>query len=509
MQKNQAKNSFILIISNSIVKGSNFAKQLLMAFLLGLSAEVDILLAAQVVPTLITALISAGAGEIIISRIKNEDELKDVLPFYLISLLCLTILFGVLYFAFLPIFSTLLGLDSSRSELFLILSIIYLLNLVPKVFVTGLRPTLYYMGEYKFYTISATFSEILTLLMILAATPSFGIVGFAFGTLVGSFINAFLYIYRSKINFNFLFLSDKFNAIKNDLRAMLKKASSVSLNTLLKNGAQIVERTLAVKFLSAGYLSALNYSKSISELPSSIFLDSIVTTTYIEQSKIYSKDKIEFNRYSLKMLMLFTNFSALLQILSIILAPFLLIIIYKRGRFDSAAVQETLTIYQILQLGFVTHLLFGFLIRSLFIFNEYKNILIFSTAKILLQVLLLGLFIDKIQHILPLAYIISEFLIVFLMLRIFAKHIYEKNLLLKIWIKIFVIIISGLPVIYFNWSNISYILTLNLMNLISIYILPLIMTLILLLYFLKENDLIDISKIKAKLSKFRLYNKKI
>ncbi|MBE2279092.1 MAG: hypothetical protein IAE91_01770 [Ignavibacteriaceae bacterium] len=276
MQKEQAKNSLLLIFSNGIVKSSNFAKQLLMAFLLGLSAEVDILLAAQVVPTLITALISAGAGEIIISRIKNELKLKDILPFYLMVLLSVTIVLGVLYFLFIPAFSSILELEKSKNEIFSFLSLIYLANLIPKVFVSGLRPTLYYLGEYKYYTLSATFSEIFILVTIVLLTPKIGIIGFAYGTLAGSTVNALLYIYRSNIKFSYLFIAEKFQEAKDDLIELIKKAFTVSLNTLLKNGAQLIERTLAVRNLTPGYLSAFNYSKSISELPSSILLDSIV-----------------------------------------------------------------------------------------------------------------------------------------------------------------------------------------------------------------------------------------
>lgn len=468
-----------------------------MAFLLGISAEVDILLATQVIPTLITALISAGAGEIIITRIKNEIELRDILPFYLLTLLIVTIFCGILYFAFLPLFSSIIELDSSRSELFLLLSLVYLINLIPKVFVSGLRPTLYYMGKYKFYTISATLSEMLTLVVILVLTPNFGISGFAYGTLTGSTVNAILYIYKSKIDFLYLFASDKLKIAKGNLFALLKKASTVSLNTLLKNGAQIFERTLAVKNLSAGYLSAFNYSKSISELPSSIFLDSIVTTTYIEQTKLNTKSKKEFKDYSLKMLTFFVNFSALLQFLSIMLAPFLLILIYKRGKFDASAVEETIIIYQILQLGFITHLLFGFLIRSLFIFNEYRNILFFSTIKVGLNVLILFVLINKLNHILPIAYIISEMLMVLLMLRIFAFHLNHKKVLFITISKIFLIAILGLPIIYFNISKISQISILNLSELLYIYLIPFVFSLYLLYYFLSKNEIIDISIIKS------------
>ena len=82
MQKDQVKNSGLLIVSNLFISLTNFLKQVIMAYFLGVSSQIDILLLAQIVPTILQAMIGGGAGEILVIKrnkvISNEGFFEAV-----------------------------------------------------------------------------------------------------------------------------------------------------------------------------------------------------------------------------------------------------------------------------------------------------------------------------------------------------------------------------------------------------------------------------------------------
>ena len=96
----------------------------------------------------------------------------------------------------------------------------------------------------------------------------------------------------------------------------------------------ILERTLCMRYLQPGFLSALNYSKSLTELPRMAFLSSVLTTSYIEQIKRKEDSQQEFLRYSNKIRNFLSEISSIMQLALMIFAPFIVVILFKRGAFD-------------------------------------------------------------------------------------------------------------------------------------------------------------------------------
>ena len=70
----QAKNAGLLFIGQTIIKIAHLAKQILLAFFLGVSSDIDLLLAAQIVPAILSSMIGGGAGEVLITSIRKRDE---------------------------------------------------------------------------------------------------------------------------------------------------------------------------------------------------------------------------------------------------------------------------------------------------------------------------------------------------------------------------------------------------------------------------------------------------
>ena len=57
-----------------------------------------------------------------------------------------------------------------------------------------------------------------------------------------------------------------------------------------------------------------------------------------------------------------------------IFAPFIVVILFKRGAFDDEAVLLTFTIFQILSVGFLPNLMTNFLSRTMYIESQYKTL---------------------------------------------------------------------------------------------------------------------------------------
>ena len=73
----QLKNSGILLFGQLFIKGSSFLKQLILAFYLGISAQVDLLLIAQIIPSILISILSGGAGEILVTTQQKNKTYNE------------------------------------------------------------------------------------------------------------------------------------------------------------------------------------------------------------------------------------------------------------------------------------------------------------------------------------------------------------------------------------------------------------------------------------------------
>ena len=104
----QIKYTGILLIAQFLLKSSNLLKQVLLAFFLGISAHVDLFIAAQIVPAIIASVIAGGAGEILVTKFKDKSSIsQEFIAIFVHSIVLLTIVLSVIYWFSLPIFSNL------------------------------------------------------------------------------------------------------------------------------------------------------------------------------------------------------------------------------------------------------------------------------------------------------------------------------------------------------------------------------------------------------------------
>ncbi|OFX23718.1 MAG: hypothetical protein A2041_09595 [Bacteroidetes bacterium GWA2_31_9b] len=387
-----------------------------MAYFLGVSSQIDILLLAQIVPTILQAMIGGGAGEILVIKrnkvISNEGFFEAV---YITICLGIIILLGILYLISLGWFIPFFNLNPETTSLFKTMSIIFIVNMIPGTFTSILRPHLYSKGLYGFFTYSSVISQIIGVGFIFATIKSLGIFSFAYGLLLTSFINAFWFSLKSEIPFQEIFYINGWKMEFNNLKIMLNRVFSLSLQTLFNQLGTFWERSLSVKYLSGGYLSSLNYAKTLSELPNVVLLSSVLTTSYMEQVKRHKKDNNSFSEYTVKTLKILLNVGFILQLLMLFFAPVLIIVIFRRGKFDNNAVQSTLIIFNILTVSFLPRMLLNFFSRTMYIVGEYKKLFWAVVFKFIIQLLIMVSFITLFYQAIPVAILAGNIFIAILL----------------------------------------------------------------------------------------------
>jgi len=471
MNIKQLKNSATLLFGQLLIKGSGFFQQLLMAFYLGISADIDLLIVAQIVPTIIGAMIAGGAGEILVTsqkKGKNYDE--HFLALYIFTIALFTAIIGLAYYLSLPLFNKLFSISEIQFEKFYWLSFIITLSKIPSALVSTLQPLLYAKNKYKYFVVTSLISEILGIIVILSLFNSIGIIAFAAGMLTTPIVNSILFINVHRIKIASVFYKSQWINHKEDLIEILKKTLSLSLQTLLNYLSTFWERTLSMKFLKPGFLSALNYSKTLTELPKMALLSSILTTTYIEQVHQKQKSETDYEKYTKRMESFLSNLAALFQFLSYVFAPIIIIILFKRGKFDTDAVIYTMSIYQVLIFGFAPGLMMNFFTRTMYIEGMLKELFWTILIKVALEIAIMSLLIKYTPLSIPIAIVAGRYFISFtLFYRLYHKRSSMFNLKNLLMINLF-LLISSTILFFFNLKIIPFIVTQNLGTLFLYYL---------------------------------------
>lgn len=497
MNLKQLKNSVTLLSGQLLIKGSGFIQQLLMAYYLGISADIDLLIVAQIVPTIIGAMIAGGAGEILVtSQKKGKKYDENFLALYIFSIALITAIIGFAYFLSLPLFSQLFSISEPKFSTFYWLSCIITLSKIPAALVSTLQPLLYSKNKYNYFVVSSLISEITGIIVILSLFNSIGILAFAVGMLTTPIVNSILFINVHHIKITAIFYKSQWVDHTADLTDILKKTFSLSLQTLLNYLSTFWERTLSMKYLKPGFLSALNYSKTLTELPKMALLSSILTTTYIEQVNQKHQSETDYERYTKRMETILSNLAALFQFLSYVYAPIIIILLFKRGKFDTDAVIYTMSIYQVLIFGFAPGLMMNFFTRTMYIEGMLKQLFWTIFIKVILEIGVMSSLISYTPLSIPIAIVAGRYFISFTLFgSLYRKRPTMFNLKNLITINM-ILLISSILLFYFNLIITPIIVSTGFGKIILYYLPITFLFSLMAYYFIKKKKLFESLKLK-------------
>lgn len=471
MRSSQLKQTGILFIGQLLIKISGFIKQLLLAFFLGISADVDLISIVQIIPTIIAGMIAGGAGEILVTQRSKDDYHNSVFTTYFISIVVgLTIAIGTVYALCLPFAADLFHIPTQKMALFQGMSLLIIASKVPSAFVSGLQHLLYAKGKYNFFVLSTLIAEIAGIITIVLLVDSQGILAFAYGMMITPTVNALLFVYAHQLKFGVLFLKKEWLSVKTEIFEIFRKIFSLSLQTLITHLSTFWERTLSLRYLPEGFLSALNYSKSVTELPRMAVLSSVLTTTYIEQTHQKAESEDAFKSYSNKMEMFLSEVAFMFQMGSILFGPLLIILIFKRGAFHSGDVIDTFELFQYLSIGFVPGLMMSFLSRTMYIEGLYKQLFNVTFIKFLLEVGIMTIGISYSMYAIPLALVVSKFfgsITLFSILELKKPGIFNRVAFVRLYA---VLLILSIGISFLNHYFIHTIVNKTIFELFLIYV---------------------------------------
>lgn len=507
MKFSQFKDSGWLFSGQLVIKLAGFLKQVLLAFFLGVSADIDLFLVAQIVPAILSSMIAGGAGEVLVTGMKKKNEFSPPAVVYFIVIISLiTLLLGGFYLLSVPIWQKIFGITPERAGLFWTLSLVVVANKLPLSLVSVLKHLLFFRKKYRYYIITGLLSEFAGVITILLLVNKTGIMAFAWGLLISSMANALLYFNIHGLSFKYLVSLKQWIQEKQEIIILLKRVFSLSLQTLVNHLSTFWERTLSLRFLEPGYLSALNYSRSLNEMPKTIMLSSILTTTYIEQVNHKTESEGAFKTYTGKMESLLSQLSFAFQILSVVFAPLVLIFLFRRGKFDNEAVSYTLIIYQILTIGFIPGLMLNFLSRTMYILGRFRQLFFFILAKTIIEVSLMLLLINKVQHAIPVSLVAGKLILLFILFfyiyRVVPGMFKMKNFL----ILNFSAILITVAVLFINQAILGWLMDKSNLDIALLYLPVVLACFLLFLFFLHKkgvlNGLIRKTPLKTFLSNY-------
>lgn len=349
---------------------------------------------------------------------------------------------------------------------------IFILSMLPGTFNSILRPQLYYRGLYGFYALTTLISQIFSLAFILLTVKILGIYSFAISYFIAAMLNAILFSFRSGLYIRGIFNLSIWKYEFKQLLVLLKRVFSLSFQTLMNHFATFWERSLSVKYLTPGYLSSLNYSKTITELPNNLLLSSVLTTSYIEQAKLHRESEEKFISYTENTFKLLVKMCFLLQLLMLVFAPVIIILVFRRGRFDNEAVKLTLTIYNILTIGFLPRIIMNYFSRTMYILGEYGKLSKVIFLKMIFQIFFMIFLVNVIKDAIPLS-IIAGFIVASLLIFAVTNFCFKFHTFRYFITRLVIITALSLIILLIHKSTIDYYISLSNTE-IFLYSLPLI-----------------------------------
>ncbi|MBN1384024.1 MAG: murein biosynthesis integral membrane protein MurJ [Elusimicrobia bacterium] len=375
-----AKAYLILIAASILGHILSLGKEMIVANYFGVTKMLDAFYAALTVPNMIFNIISQPFVVIFIPlyikyKLTDRDEANHVASIFINYIFILLFLATAITFTFSSEIITFFGFNFPNPEtkitatkLLYFLSIIIIFSGLINVF-TGL------LNSYENFSLPAfsqMFVTISIIVFILFFSKKWGIYVFAWGTIIGLFVQLIFLIPFTKIKGYRHYLDFNWNHPK-----VKKTAGIVFLFALLAipGGLNAVINRIMASWLPEGSISALGYADKLVQVPLIIFSGSIATAIFPFLATQFAENKIDDMKNTLTVSIKMTGFVFIpLAVVMMVLARPIIQVLFQRGAFDIAATNLTskIFIYYCIQL-LVTYALV-ILMRLLLILQDISSI---------------------------------------------------------------------------------------------------------------------------------------
>ena len=187
----------------------------MLALFLGISADIDLFILAQIIPAIIASVIAGGAGETLISyRKKTANIQENITPLFIALVLISTILLCSLYLSFSSLFLSFFELNAQRINLFISMTTLIVLSKIPGAIVSSLQYLVFMKDKYNYFIIASLVSECAGVLLIALFIEPYGIIIFPAAALCTATINALFFVFVIDLNIKAVFKKEEWKSNK-------------------------------------------------------------------------------------------------------------------------------------------------------------------------------------------------------------------------------------------------------------------------------------------------------
>lgn len=370
-----------------------FITSIILAKYFGTTIHMDAYLFAISFPNLVFSFLSVSLGMVLIPifieyRDKNGDDKTDRFISVMINIIAAALITLALFGSIMAThICSLAGFKGEglriASNLFAMLSF-----LTPIFGLISIEKNI--LNAYKRFSLPA-FSSIISPILVIGAvvilTERLGIYSLTSGIIIGSFLQMFFlgWLVLRIINY-----TPAINVFMPEIKKVWLMTLPLMFSAAASQINLFVDRLIAIKFLAAGDVSALNYGSIVRETPIIIFTFSIATVMYPTMSRLAISDGlIQLNNMIISVLRLTVFLLLPITVLLLLLGKPLVALLFERGAFSPASTQKTVSALQFYMVGVLP-------VAMCIIFSRYFYAIqdIATPVKLGLMAVLLNIILD-------------------------------------------------------------------------------------------------------------------
>ncbi|MBV9229469.1 MAG: O-antigen ligase family protein [Chloroflexi bacterium] len=340
------------------------ANQIIITSRFGAGATMDAYFVAYSLPYLLAQLIINVIEYSVIpvyARVRSNREQKSALFSTLLNVLLIgcVLLIGLMFiFRRQMIFLSAPALDAFRTGLAVDLAPFMLVLLLLMVVIGLLESILNAEGQFGWPAYAGLLVPLAAAVLVLTAGKPYGVVVLCIGMIIGSCLQLGVIILRAKRAK--LVYRPTLNLRSEEIGLIVIAAGPALLGTLITQVSPVVDQIFA-SFLSAGSISALNYSLKITSVIAAIIFGSVARALLPFLSRQASANDTHAFKETLRLyLWIVIIGTTLLAVFIFVLAHPLVQILFQRGAFTAADTSRTAVTLMGFAVG-LTPMAFGFI----------------------------------------------------------------------------------------------------------------------------------------------------
>ncbi|MGK7887262.1 MAG: murein biosynthesis integral membrane protein MurJ [Crocosphaera sp.] len=336
--------TILVALMTALGKVISVAKELVVAWSLGVSDDLDAFFIALIIPSFFVTVIANSFNVSLIPTYIDVRERKGIeaaqklFSGAIVFSFTLLALMSTMMVVSCPVFLPRIGQGFNEAKLNLTFNLLLIISpwLVFTGIITIIRGVLNAGERFALAAFSPTITPAITILL-LVIKPSLGVYALALGLIIGAFLE--LVLLGMMLTRQGIYFLPKWSGFDEDLRQVIAQYIPMIAGACLMGSTTLVDQSMAA-MLSPGSVSALNYGNKLIALPITIIVTGLGTAVFPYFSQMTAdRDWKQIKNTIKKYLRLIFLFTIPFTIFLLIISETLVRIMFQRGAFTAEDTQ--------------------------------------------------------------------------------------------------------------------------------------------------------------------------